>query len=535
MTATAAPAQEQPDDGSFPTDAEVSEGLEPTVLKESRIGDVATITLEIPAGADTFTTSGLPNNNWSADPNLRVGFNQTLGFGAERMFLFFSVSSIPSNATIQSADLRAFLNGFSPTGDAPMGLLARFLNSPWDASTLTWNNYNPSWGAEIGVGFIPATTGWVQASVTDPVAQWVSGVRANYGIMVMGDETPQQRERVFTALNANNGLHPRLIVTYNVIVDTTPPTSSVNALPQWSPAGFTVRWTGADNANGSGLKHFDIQVRANGGAWQNWLLATTATQATFNGNNGIFYEFRSRAVDIAGNVEAWPNTPDAGTTIDSVPPNASVNPLPLFTFTNSFPVTWGGTDTGSGPAGGSGIARFDVEYQLNGGPWMTFTSGTTTSGQVLNAVEGQVYGFRARAVDNVGNVQAFSPGPQTETTISLSNPEARITPFNPPIATQNSFIVQWTGTGAPGASIVSFDVQFSFNGGPWQPWLTNFGGTSQQFMAQAGDGVYAFRVRARDSANRLGDFVGGPASSIAVDTVAPNITIQVYQPAAFDN
>jgi hypothetical protein len=234
LSAATAPAQEsQP--GEYPSDAEVSAKLEPVVLSETREGDVTTITLEIPAGADTFTSSGQPNTNWSTDPNLRVGFNQTLGLGAERIFLFFDVSSIPSNATIQSAQLRAFLNGFSPIGDAPMGLLARFLTTSWDAATLTWNNYNPQWGAEIGVGQIPATTGWIQANATGPVAEWVSGQRVNNGLFIQGDETPQQRERIFTALNANNGLHPRLVVTYDVIVDTTPPTSSVQALPQWSP------------------------------------------------------------------------------------------------------------------------------------------------------------------------------------------------------------------------------------------------------------------------------------------------------------
>lgn len=532
MTAATVPAlEEDVAEEPFPTDAEVAATLEPIVLSETRRGDVATITLEIPAGADTFTSSGLPNTNWSNDPNLRVGFNQALGYGAQRIFLFFDVSSIPSNATIQSARLRAFLNGFSPNGDAPMALLARFLSSPWDASILTWNNFNPSWGAEIGVGDIPATTGWIEANATGPVAEWVSGQRSNFGLMIQGDETPQQRERIFTALNANNGLHPRLVVTYDVIVDTTPPTSNVQQLPQWSPGSFTVRWSGTDNPGGSGIRHFDVQARVNGGAWENWQLATTATSATFNGQNGNFYEFRVRAVDNANNVEAFQNAPDAGTTVDTLPPNAIVNPLPQFTFSDTFNVSWMGTDTGSGPNGGSGIAHFDVEYQLDGGPWLPFASvTTTTSGTVLNALPGQTYGFRARAVDRVGNVQPFPSGAQTETTISLGDPSAHILPLNPPIVNQNTFTVQWTGTAAPGATIVAYDVQFRFNGGPWQTWLLNVGGTSGQFSAAQGDGVYEFEVRARDNIGRLSPFTGGPGNSIAVDTQAPMITVRGFFP-----
>lgn len=529
LTAVAAPAQEGTAEDEYPTDAEVAAKLEPIILEEIREGDDKMLTLEIAVGADTFTTSSMPNTNWSNDPNLRVGFNLAQGLGAERIFMWFNVNQIPNTAVVQSARLRAFLNNSSPNGDAPMGLLARFLNSQWDATILTWNNFNPSWGAEIGVGQIPATTGWIEADITNPVAQWISGQRANFGLMIQGDETPRQRERVFTAINANNGFHPRLIVTY--VIDTTPPTSSMTALPQWSPGTFTVRWAGSDGTIGSGIRHYDVQFRVNGGPWQNWQTATTATSANFTGQNGVFYEFRVRAVDIANNVEAFRSNPDASTTVDTVPPTATVSALPQYTFANTFTVNWSGSDTGSGPNGGSGIATYDVQYQLDGGPWQTFALGTTTtSGQVLNAQPGQRYGFRARAVDRAGNVGAFPSGPQAETTISLGNPTANILPFNPPIVLQNTFTVRWAGQAAPGATIVSYDIQFRHNNGPWQTWLANVGGTSQTFTASQGDGVYEFEVRARDNAGRVSPFFGGPGNSIAVNVQGPPITVRGLLP-----
>ncbi len=524
LTAVAAPAQEGTAEDKYPTDAEVAATLETIVLEETREGDVKTITLEIPVLEDTFTTSGLPSQNWGNNPNLRVGFNVAQGFGAERIFLRFNVNQIPSSAIVQSARLRAFINGFSPNGDAPMGLLARFLNSQWNESILTWNNFNPSWGAEIGVGQIPPTTGWIEADITNPVAQWVSGQRPNFGMMIQGDETPQQRERIFTAMNANNGFHSRLIVTY--VIDTTPPTSSMTALPQWSAATFTVRWTGTDGTDGSGIRHYDVQFRANGGAWQNWQTATTATSANFTGQNGILYDFRVRAVDIANNVEAFRNNPDASTTVDTMPPTASVNALPQFTFSPNFTVSWGGSDTGSGPNGGSGIASYDVQFQVNGGPWETFALGTTTtSGQVLNVLSGETYGFRARAVDRLGNVGAFPAASQAQTTVTLGDPTASIVPFNPPIVLQNTFPVNWTGTAPSGTSVVSYDIQFRYNNGPWQTWLANVGGTSQTFTAAQGDGVYEFEVRARDNAGRVGVFYGGPGNSIAVNVQGPPIIV----------
>lgn len=525
MTAAAAPAQEQTADEPYPTDAEVVATLEPVILSESRRGDVKTITVEIPAGADTFTTSSRPNQNWSNDPNLRVGFNLAQSNGAERIFIFFPTTSIPSNATVHSARLRALANSFSPNGDAPMGLSARFLNSSWDASTLTWANYNPAWGAEIGVGQNPAAVGWTDADITGPVREWVSGARANFGLMIQGDETPQQRERVFTALNANDGNHPRIVVTYDVIVDTTPPTSSMTALPQWSPGTFNVNWTGSDNPGGTGIRHFDVQVRTNGGAWQNWQTATTATSASYTGQNGVLYEFRVRAVDNANNFGAFPNNPQAATTVDTVPPSVSMNPLPQFTFSKDFVVTWSGTDNLSG------IAYYDVEFQENGGGWQFLTSETPqTSHQVLNATPDFTYGFRARAVDQVGNVQPFADNAQAHTTISLGEPQAVIRPFNPGIATQSAFMVQWDGAAAPGSTVVSYDLQVSFNGGPWQNWLTNFGGTNAEYTAAQGDGVYAFQVRARDSQGRVGQFESGLATTIAVDAVAPFLSAQTVFP-----
>ena len=516
-------ALEESDDAPNPPDAELA--LEPRIVSETRSGDATTITIDIPVASDTFTASGRPTTNFSTDSFLRVGFNNS-GNGAERIFLFFPVTTIPTNATIQSAVLRANVAGFTPIGDAPMGLLARFLSSQWDPTLITWNNFNPQWGAEIGVGQIPSSTGWVEGNITGPVQEWVSGIRPNFGIMLQGDESPAAaRERVFFALNAQNGLHPQLRVTYTI--DTTPPTSTVNPLPLWSPATFNVSWAGQDNQGGSGIKHFDLEARMNGGVWQPWLNAATVTSADFTGVNGALYEFRVRAVDRANNVQAWPANAQANTRVDTVPPIATVNPLPQYTFSDSFTVTWGGTD----PQPGSGIVRYDVEWQLNGGAWQPFKTNTTdTSGQVTLAGVGSTFGFRARARDLVGNVQAFSPTAQAQTTISLGNPVAEVVPFQNRVVKQATFVVQWTGTPAPGATIVNYDIRFRFNGGAWQTWQNGFAGASAQFNALQGDGVYEFSVRARDNAGRVSDWSANMGSSIAVDVVQPFVIPRSFLP-----
>ena len=76
-----------------------------------------------------------------------------------------------------------------------------------------------------------------------------------------------------------------------------PPTSAVQPLPAISSATFDVRWSGADNPQGSGLANFDIYVSTDGGAFAPWLTGVTNTSATFTGNAGSTYRFFSVARD----------------------------------------------------------------------------------------------------------------------------------------------------------------------------------------------------------------------------------------------
>jgi hypothetical protein len=321
---------------------------------------------------------------------------------------------------------------------------------------------------------------------------------------------------------------PAAPVTPGAVDDTTPPTASVNPLPQWSASPFTVSWSGADEAGGSGIKQFDVQVRSGGGPWGNWVMGTTATSQEYTGSNGVLYEFRVRAVDNAGNVQEWSPTPQAATTVDALPPEATVSPLPTFTLEHLIPVNWSGTDAGSG------IDHFDVEYQTDGGQWKPFKTDTTeTSGLVTDGRPGVTYGFRARAVDNVGNEQPWSDEAQATTTVSTGKPVASVNEFASPIIQETPFLVEWSGQAPLGASIVSYDIQYSFKGGPWIDWLLATEDTSAQFTATEGDGIYAFRARALDNAGRQSSYTDQREAIVAVDTVAPFITIQAYMSILF--
>jgi len=95
-----------------------------------------------------------------------------------------------------------------------------------------------------------------------------------------------------------------------------PPTSTVHPLPEVTcfPA-FTVTWEGRDNQ--AGVWRYDVQVRDGAdGEWVAWQDSVTVTSAQFTGLHGHTYHFRSRATDRVGNREAWPEEPQARTSLD---------------------------------------------------------------------------------------------------------------------------------------------------------------------------------------------------------------------------
>jgi hypothetical protein len=208
-------------------------------------------------------------------------------------------------------------------------------------------------------------------------------------------------------------------------IDAGAPTSSVKPLPAFSPANFTVSWSGQDDPGGSGIggsqipfSGYDVYVSDNGGP-ATLLLQTPSqtaptlqTSTSFTGVNGHTYGFYVVAIDNVGNRQAMPAAFQATTRVDTLPPTSSVQPLPATSPAN-FTVSWSGTDD----PGGSGIATYDVYVSDNGGPFTPFLTGTSQTSATFTGQVGHTYGFYSAATDAAGNRQTTPAGAQTTTTV----------------------------------------------------------------------------------------------------------------------
>jgi hypothetical protein len=356
-------------------------------------------------------------------------------------------------------------------------------------------------------------------------------------VIVTGDEIPaNNRSRQF-ASRESGGAPPTIIIDFTAVCDTIAPVASVNSLPAFSPGVFQVGWSGTDSAPSgcapSGIANYDVDYRINGSSWHRWKNQTTSTLNRFQNwaNNGDFVEFRARATDNAGNVQAMGN-PQANTRIDTQPPAVNVIPLPPTTGSQFFTLSWSGTDNLSG------VANYDVQWRENGGDWhMLLEQTTLTSFQITGAQSGVTYDFRLRATDNVGNSGEWPDFPQTSTTV-VTGATATVRPFNPnilkptaPVTT--SFTVNWTGTAAAGTTIASYEIFFQFNGGQWRLW-NNFPAsqTSAQFAFPSfslGDGAYGFEAIAITSTGQRENQTSTAEATMLVD-LADRIAPTAYMP-----
>ena len=109
------------------------------------------------------------------------------------------------------------------------------------------------------------------------------------------------------------------------------------------------------------------------------------------------------------------DTPPFHNLLDGLPPAAcQVAGLPARVATDSFTVSW----TGSDDPAGSGIGVYDIFVSIDSGtfqPWLQITDQTSA---IFDGEFGHHYAFYCRAIDNVGHMQPYLPVIQAQTTVA---------------------------------------------------------------------------------------------------------------------
>ena len=104
------------------------------------------------------------------------------------------------------------------------------------------------------------------------------------------------------------------------LMDTSPPTSSVNSLPDTTTAtSFVVSWSGTPGPGATSVSSYTIYVSDDGGPFTTLLTNTTLTSTTFTGQLGHTYGFYSVATNNLGTIQPTPNGAQATITVTNTP------------------------------------------------------------------------------------------------------------------------------------------------------------------------------------------------------------------------
>ncbi|MEU4743506.1 DNRLRE domain-containing protein, partial [Actinosynnema sp. NPDC023658] len=207
-----------------------------------------TITIQptVTQSQDVMIAQDLPTSNFDGNWRLSTGTTNATTTTAYRSLLRFGLGSVPSGATLSSAQLKMYYDqDFDPTGKA-VEIEARRVTKAWDEATATWNSMNTAFAeAATGTQTKPATvsSAWHSFDVRNLVQSWLSGATANYGFMLKTKtEAPQlgglRYEAAEYAYNGETANSPKLVLVYgrpSAVLDAPTTIHATGAELSWSP------------------------------------------------------------------------------------------------------------------------------------------------------------------------------------------------------------------------------------------------------------------------------------------------------------
>lgn len=138
--------------------------------------------------ADTMVCSGRPDTNYRSLSYVRAGYYSS--YQVMRGLVQFDLSGIPSGTPIGQAKLWLYVHSSYDSPGTSRTIVTYRVASSWMEESVTWNT-QPGYGGQYGFTSVPhAAFGWYSFDVTGLVRGWVNGSYTNYGVWILGNESP---------------------------------------------------------------------------------------------------------------------------------------------------------------------------------------------------------------------------------------------------------------------------------------------------------------------------------------------------------
>ncbi|HUT02815.1 MAG TPA: S8 family serine peptidase [bacterium] len=275
--------------------------------------------------------------------------------------------------------------------------------------------------------------------------------------------------------------------------------SSTCASPAIGSTTFTITFTASDA--GCGVNHTTLFASFEGGSYSEWGEPNEGDSGAFEfgavAGDGL-YSFYTRALDLAGNEEAPPATPDTVTIVDSVPASSSCT-SPAYSTVGTIDVDFLASDQSSQ------IASTRLWYRIGDGDFqdsglsLAGTSGTfefpCSSGEAQ-------YAFYTTATDAAGNQELPPAGPDATCTFDATAPQSLCTSAD--VANETPVAVGFEAADSL-SGVSETELLFSFNAGDWEHSGLFTTGTSGSFSFSPpyGAGTYRFVTVCADLAGNV--------------------------------
>jgi len=308
--------------------------------------------------------------------------------------------------------------------------------------------------------------------------------------------------------------------------DITTPTSGVGPdTPHYlTNPGISIQVSASDSS--SGMDRVVFQAKYGGtGDWQTigmdtnggdgWGMVWTAPDSANNNPLAIQATAYDRASNRNGDMAE-------NLFLDWSKPWSRVSAFGVMTSTQtSFPVTWQGSDNGSG------IRQYRIEVRDGpSGSWSVWYEGSDTS-RTFNGQNSHTYYFRSRVVDRAGNWEDIHSGPDAQITVAVD--------ADPPIGTvvvnnhdefTTSRDVNLTLSATDNVAVADMEfATWNARYGWWDWEGPEIYATSRSFTLRPGEGWKTVWARYYDNASNISEWAN---DSIVLDTVPP--ATSVYAP-----